>query len=306
MSEVKDTSSSRQRANQNNSVAGNLALGSKSFPSVPFYKSEPKDTAEENITHQFKSSENDYSDGSADNSKGVSTHRINSNPEATKPIQKKRNETGLPHQLKLGIENISGYDMSDVSVHYNSAQPAQLNALAYAQGTNIHVSPGQEKHLPHEAWHVVQQKQGRVKPTIQMKAGIQVNDDPELENEANVMGAKALEININAEAPSQRQGAESSLIVQRNPASAPTIAAGHAYSKHVVTQKEWGDPPMKKSAFAPIVADVMNNPDASKALQNGRKAYWKGDIIVIYDPSSGDKGTCFKPTMGKKYYDNQT
>jgi hypothetical protein len=28
-------------------------------------------------------------------------------------------------------------------------------------------NPGQEQHLPHEAWHVVQQKQGRVKPTGQ-------------------------------------------------------------------------------------------------------------------------------------------
>ncbi|MEM7041075.1 MAG: DUF4157 domain-containing protein [Bacteroidota bacterium] len=36
-------------------------------------------------------------------------------------------------------------------------------AHAYDQGTDIHIGPGQEKHLPHEAWHVVQQKQGRVR-----------------------------------------------------------------------------------------------------------------------------------------------
>jgi hypothetical protein len=47
--------------------------------------------------------------------------------------------------------------MDHVKVHYNSSQPAQLNALAYAQGSDIHVAPGQEQHLPHEAWHVVQQ-----------------------------------------------------------------------------------------------------------------------------------------------------
>jgi len=41
--------------------------------------------------------------------------------------------------------------MDDVQVHYNSGKPAQLNALAYAQGTDIHVAPRQEKHLPHEA-----------------------------------------------------------------------------------------------------------------------------------------------------------
>jgi len=82
-------------------------------------------------------------------------------------------------------------DMSDVKVHYNSSKPAQLSALAYAQGNDIHVGPGQEKHLPHEAWHVVQQRQGRVQPTMQMKESVPVNDDPGLEHEADVMGAKA-------------------------------------------------------------------------------------------------------------------
>ncbi|MBC8754537.1 DUF4157 domain-containing protein [Kordia sp. YSTF-M3] len=111
------------------------------------------------------------------------------------PVQTKKNNTGLPNHLKSGIENLSGHTMDDVKVHYNSSKPAQLQALAYAQGTNIHLGPGQEKHLPHEAWHVVQQKQGRVKPTLQMKAGIQINDDSDLEKEADVMGAKALTSN---------------------------------------------------------------------------------------------------------------
>ncbi|MEE9361197.1 MAG: DUF4157 domain-containing protein [Cellulophaga sp.] len=107
------------------------------------------------------------------------------------PIQKKVNNTGLPDQLKSGIENLSGYAMDDVKVHYNSPKPAQLQAHAYAQGTDIHLASGQEKHLPHEAWHVVQQKQGRVKPTLQMKSSININTDPALEKEADVMGEKA-------------------------------------------------------------------------------------------------------------------
>lgn len=105
---------------------------------------------------------------------------------------KQPNNTGMPDNLKSGIENLSGYSMDDVKVHYNSDKPAQLNAHAYAQGTDIHVAPGQEHHLPHEAWHVVQQKQGRVQATMQMKAGVPVNDDAGLENEADVMGAMAL------------------------------------------------------------------------------------------------------------------
>ncbi|WP_244904578.1 DUF4157 domain-containing protein [Cellvibrio mixtus] len=109
-------------------------------------------------------------------------------------LEQKPNNTGLPDNLKSGIENMSGFSMDDVKVHYNSDKPAQLNAHAYAQGTDIHVAPGQEQHLPHEAWHVVQQKQGRVQPTMQMKAGVPVNDDTGLEHEADVMGARALGI----------------------------------------------------------------------------------------------------------------
>ncbi|GBE91540.1 DUF4157 domain-containing protein [Nostoc cycadae] len=100
------------------------------------------------------------------------------------------NQTGLPDELKAGVENLSGYSLDDVKVHYNSPKPAQLQALAYTQGTEIHVAPGQEEHLPHEAWHVVQQMQGRVKPTMQMK-GLQINNDEGLEREADVMGKKA-------------------------------------------------------------------------------------------------------------------
>jgi len=131
------------------------------------------------------------------NSKAIQLQEL-ANSYATQkeqPIQKKGNNTGLPDNLKSGIENISGYSMDDVKVHYNSTKPAQLNAHAYAQGTDIHLGSGQEKHLPHEAWHVVQQKQGRVKATKQMKGAVAINDDTGLEKEADVMGAKALQMN---------------------------------------------------------------------------------------------------------------
>ena len=105
---------------------------------------------------------------------------------------RRENNTGLPDNLKSGIEYISGYSMDDVKVHYNSNKPAQLNAHAFAKGTDIHLASGQEKHLPHEAWHVVQQKQGRVEPTIQIKPDLSINNDKHLEKEADIMGSKAL------------------------------------------------------------------------------------------------------------------
>tara|TARA_A100000164_G_scaffold82602_1_gene70390 strand:- start:195 stop:1829 length:1635 start_codon:yes stop_codon:yes gene_type:complete len=115
----------------------------------------------------------------------------------TSSTQEKENKTGLPDNLKLGVENLSGISLDDVNVHTNSDQPAQMQAHAFAQGSDIHVAPGQEKHLAHEAWHVVQQKQGRVKPTRQMKDDTPVNDDKNLEIEADQMGAKALKIDNN-------------------------------------------------------------------------------------------------------------
>jgi hypothetical protein len=110
--------------------------------------------------------------------------------EHVKLLQRRANATGLPDTLKAGVENLSGLSMDDVRVHYDSSEPARLQALAYTQGVDIHMGPGQQQHLPHEAWHVVQQMQGRVKPILQAK-GIAVNNDEGLENEADVMGARA-------------------------------------------------------------------------------------------------------------------
>lgn len=112
-------------------------------------------------------------------------------PYQQKAMFNRANSTGLPERLKTGMERLSGLSLDDVNVYRNSDKPAQLQAHAYAQGSNIYLAPGQEKHLPHEAWHVVQQKQGRVKATMQIKGATGVNDSRGLELEADIMGAKA-------------------------------------------------------------------------------------------------------------------
>jgi hypothetical protein len=83
-----------------------------------------------------------------------------------------KSTTGLPESLKSGIESLSGMNLDHVRVHYNSPKPAQLNAHAYTQGADIHLAPGQERCLPHEAWHVVQQAQGRVSDTGRSHIGL--------------------------------------------------------------------------------------------------------------------------------------
>lgn len=136
----------------------------------------------------------------------------------------KPNDTGLPDHLKSGIESLSGLSMDGVKVHYNSSQPAQIQAHAYTQGSDIHVAPGQERHLPHEAWHVVQQLQGRVQATTQLK-GVALNDDAGLEREADVMGARANE-RLAAPAVAQRQPRWSSGVRQRREANLLNYARG--------------------------------------------------------------------------------
>ncbi|MFT7519827.1 MAG: hypothetical protein ACI9MC_001971 [Kiritimatiellia bacterium] len=97
---------------------------------------------------------------------------------------------GLPPTLMASMEELGGVGLSDVEVHRNSDKPSEIGAHAYAQGSDIHLSQGPEDSLPHEAWHVVQQRQGRVTPTTQVGDN-GVNSSPGLEAEADAMGAAA-------------------------------------------------------------------------------------------------------------------
>jgi hypothetical protein len=105
----------------------------------------------------------------------------------------------LPENLRQSLEYLSNLDLSDVQIHYNSLKPIKVEAAAYACGTDIFLAPGTEQHLPHESWHVVQQKQGRV-GSIATVNGESLNDDPELEKEADIMGKLAAAMSLALEA----------------------------------------------------------------------------------------------------------
>ena len=186
----KNQDNQHQSQSSTNSIAGGGEHEDKRGESVTQLKLREK-TNQINNTGQFSELENLANDSQQVKQLMGLQESTNKNSQQYEPIQKKKNNTGLPDNLKSGIENLSGHSMNDVKVHHNSDKPAQLQASAYAQGTDIHLGPGQEKHLPHEAWHVAQQKQGRVEPTTQMKGNVNVNDDAGLEKEADVMGAKA-------------------------------------------------------------------------------------------------------------------
>lgn len=123
-----------------------------------------------------------YGNKKADNKKQLESGK---RPAGASSIQRVEvNKTGIPGQIKQSFEQRSGFSFDDVRVHYGSQKPKEVGALAYTQGNQVYVGPGQEKHLRHELVHVVQQKRGMVQPTRTFKR-YQINDDSRLEQEAD-------------------------------------------------------------------------------------------------------------------------
>jgi hypothetical protein len=201
----------------------------------------------------------------------------------------KPNDTSLPDGLKSGIESLSGISMGNVKVHYHSSQPAQLNALAYAQGSDIYVAPGQEQHLPHEAWHVVQRAQGRVKPTLQAK-GVTINDDTALEHEADVMGAKALQMR-RSNYVATGSAAQTATTMQRE--GEPTEASG--------VPKEAIGASGEKLRLNFVSIRVRVAPRSSpEPLQRMQIKFPPRLKILPIDTSHGDPKTLVKPLKGNR------
>jgi hypothetical protein len=119
-------------------------------------------------------------------------------PMAVPAAETGTSSTGIPMPVQRKMEASFGADFSDVQVHAGSTDASKLGALAYTQGSDIHFAPGQydphssggQELLGHELAHVVQQRDGRVNPTTEIR-GKGVNDDDALEREADVQGALA-------------------------------------------------------------------------------------------------------------------
>ncbi len=162
-----------------------------------------------------------------------------------------RGSRGLPEQLKAGIESLSGMRMDGVKVHYNSSRPATLQAHAFAQGGEIHLAPGQEVHLPHEAWHVVQQAQGRVVPTRRLASDLALNDDPALEAEADLMGQRATQLSASS-------GTDA--VQEPHPAKTPVFAPVQR------TIFNMGDDPSMAAKDGAALANKLNGPSLFNKL----------------------------------------
>jgi hypothetical protein len=151
------------------------------------------------------------------------------------PVAPVINRTGLPDGLKSGLEHLGGVHLDDVRVHYDSPEPGRINALAFTRGRDIHVGPGQQAHLAHEGWHVVQQKQQRVRRTHWLDQ-VPVNDDAALEAEADRRGQQA---------QAQAHGGQSSRaggpVIH---SERPTVATVGSPAGEGVVQGVWADQAM--------------------------------------------------------------
>lgn len=212
---------------------------------------------------------------------------------ASKPRTAPAHESikGLPDTLKTGMENLSGLSMDSVSVHYNSPEPDRINALAFASGNEIHLAPKQEQHLPHEAWHVVQQFTGRVSQTT-TDNGVAISDDQQLETEASEMGQKALSMPDSVFSDSGSDGTP-------NPPQTPN----HAIAQYVVQREKKkfqtlpNDNPtvvQYRDDIEHIIDDIDAHVDQARALAMQWRNYLNSDKPHLANWAAA----------AKAYYDN--
>lgn len=239
------------------------------------------------LTHQRRQQRTDQQTQDSGRRRGTV---LQDNRAAAEPVAQRTAASpgGLPEQLKSGIESLSGMSMDHVRVHYSSPKPAQLNAHAYAQGNEIHMAPGQSHHLPHEAWHVVQQAQGRVRPTAQM-GGTSVNDEHGLEAEADSMGARA------AALPVQRREAGAVL----RDASAPTGSTdgplqGKFFRMISVPVQQPGILPVQQPETVPV-----QQPEIEPVQQPGTVPVQQPETVPVQQPETvPEHGTVHAPQVG--------
>ena len=148
------------------------------------------------------------------------------------------------------MESAFGADFSNVNIHQNSDQATKVGALAYTQGNDVHFAPGQfnpsskggQELLGHELTHVVQQREGKVKPTTEI-AGKAVNDDKHLEAEADKKGAEAAQFKMDGNAGANlKSGNGGGKVAQAKLADVPSAKfqkdAGDTLDKNQDTAKK--------------------------------------------------------------------
>lgn len=181
------------------------------------------------------------------------------------PIQKKdSSNSGIDDQTKTVFEQLSGHSFSDVKVHYNSDKPNKIGAHGFAQGTQVYLAPGQNRHLHHELWHVAQQKSGRVTANLSMNH-LSINTDKSLEKEADQMGELAKRSIQRKIIYPERQNLSST----RRPIPTETIIQGRFYEQLPDGTFSWWMRPMILAGGARAWRRVFDPATHLQMMHNG-------------------------------------
>ncbi|HEX7842138.1 MAG TPA: DUF4157 domain-containing protein [Kofleriaceae bacterium] len=215
----------------------------------------------------------------------------------------------MPADVRAKMEGSLGADFSAVRIH-EGPQAAAMGALAYTQGTDIHFAPGQyqpssqagQELLGHELTHVVQQSQGRVNTTRQAK-GVAINDDPGLEHEADVMGARAARgepSGMAASAVAQRATSQPVQRMKIRTTKKASVLSGATNSKHVVAtenQEAAAKAAYAHSTFvtsADAITSVVDANDHNFTEENGAASArfdFDASVVVSLWNKTGGQGS---------------
>ncbi|MCB9234973.1 MAG: DUF4157 domain-containing protein [Bacteroidia bacterium] len=205
------------------------------------------------------------------------------------PVQRKESsENGLPENVQGKMENSLGSDFSNVNIHENSNSASDMGALAYTQGNDVHFAPGQFKPdtrsgqelIGHELTHVVQQREGNIKPTTEVN-GQGVNNDKGLEAEADSMGAKAAR-------------GEATQMKSSGNAGAGAVQRATEYQDYTVVS---GDTLAKIAAKFGVTVDEIREANADKLKKWGNvEGFNAGEVIKIPVESVSPEPAVPEPT----------
>lgn len=145
----------------------------------------------------------------------------------------------LPTPVQHKMERALGADFSSVRIH-EGPLARTIGAQAFTRGTDVHFAPGQyqphttagQQVLGHELAHVVQQSQGRARPSTRV-GGMAVDASPQLEHEAEQAGQRAAAGRSDGHASTSPKpiAASNSGVVQRR-------VQGDTFKQFLVAQRE--------------------------------------------------------------------
>lgn len=118
------------------------------------------------------------------------TAKRNDTHESKTSLHKGKARTEIPVQLKTRTEDSTRVPFNYVRANYNSDKPAKLDTLAYTNGNQVGISPGQKRYSAYDLRNAMQQKLNAVRASVRYEGNEAINTDVELERQSDVSGVR--------------------------------------------------------------------------------------------------------------------